>query len=200
MSMYSQFLGCLWTKYNRCTWNSNWTEMLIVSFASRKKTVWTPLLMSREIYRLEKGCNLFLEFWPSAGIPFPQNNENDIYQKRKHLDDIIFKVLAFRIRVFLQRMHLRDIIPNICICGFPFFIMREIRIILDSLNQLLFSFPWRIVEKLKDLMLGIWLKFGDLRCSGDSFQFFQEDPRLINSTFWVCCFAVLLKTLLNMYL
>ena len=50
--------------------------------------------------------------------------------------------------------------------------MKVFRIILASL---LFSFFWGIVvqrvEKLKDFMLVIWLKFGYLRCSNYSFEF-----------------------------
>ena len=53
------------------------------------------LHMSREICRLEERHNLFsVQYRLSAGKPFPQNHGNAVYQKLKHLDDVIFRVLV----------------------------------------------------------------------------------------------------------
>ena len=53
--------------------------------------------MSREIYQLEEGWNWFpLEYQLSVG-PLPQKQENIVYQKLKHLDDVIFRVLAYEL-------------------------------------------------------------------------------------------------------
>ena len=44
--------------------------------------------MSGEICRLEERHNWFkLEYRLSAGTPIPQNHENVVYQKLKHLDE-----------------------------------------------------------------------------------------------------------------
>ena len=57
--------------------------------------------MSREICQLEEGHNWFpLEYQLSVG-PLPKKNpqENIVHQKLKHLDDVIFRVLAFGVGV-----------------------------------------------------------------------------------------------------
>ena len=56
------------------------------------------------------------------GIPMiclPAENlscKNVVYEKLKHLDDVIFRILA----VPSQNMLLRDLIVDICICGYRF--------------------------------------------------------------------------------
>ena len=54
------------------------------------------------------------QFLP-IGIPYllenlsRKNHENVVYKKLKHLDDVIFRVLVFRVSVPLQSMFLRDL-------------------------------------------------------------------------------------------
>ena len=61
--------------------------------------------MSKEICLLEEGHNLFsLEYRLSAGNLSRKNHENVVYQKLKHLDDVIFRVLVFGVRVFLYKV------------------------------------------------------------------------------------------------
>ena len=71
-----------------------------------------------------------------------------------------------------QNRVLRDLKPKLCICDFHFLWMKEFRMIVAIL---LLSFWWGMVvkrvAKSKDLMLLIKLKFGDLRCSYNSFEF-----------------------------
>ena len=77
--------------------------------------------MSREICQVGEGHNWFpLYYRLSAGTPFPQNHENVVYQKLKHLDDVIFRVLIFGVRVPLQSMLLPDLKVDNCICGYVF--------------------------------------------------------------------------------
>ena len=122
----SQTLGGLWTKHHRCTYMWDWTEMPTVSFRLRAKTVYILLHMSREISPLEEGHDWFpLELRLSAGNISRKNHEK-VYQKIEHLDNVIFRVLAFGVRVFLHKL---------CF-------MKEFLIILTSL---LLSLSWGIV-------------------------------------------------------
>ena len=90
-----RILGRWWTIHHRCTkctckWD--WTEMQTVSIPLRRKTVWNPLLMNIERCRREDGHNSYpLECRLSAG-------------RLKHLDDAIFRVLVFRIKVPLHKI------------------------------------------------------------------------------------------------
>ena len=49
-----------------------------------------------------------------------ETHENIVYQKLKHFDDVIFRVIAYGIRVSLYDMSLCDLIPNICFCHYRF--------------------------------------------------------------------------------
>ena len=61
--------------------------------------------MNRQICRLEEGHNLFpLEYRLSAGNPFRKNNENVVFQKLNHLDDVFFRVRTFGVRVFFHKI------------------------------------------------------------------------------------------------
>ena len=132
--------------------------------------------MSREICRPEEGHNLFpLEYRLSAGKPFPQKPRKCCLPETQaswwcHLQSTCFWSQS----VPFQSMLLRDPKLDICICVYRFWEMKEFRMILSNL---LFSLSWGIVvkrtEKSKDLMLVIWLKFGDLRCSNNSFEFLR---------------------------
>ena len=55
-----------------------------------------------------------------------KHHENVVYQKLKHLDDAIFRVLVFGVRVFLHKiMFLCDPKLDICICGCRFWKWRN---------------------------------------------------------------------------
>ena len=61
--------------------------------------------MSKEICRLEEGHNF--SHWNTDYLLenlSSKNNENVVYQKLKHLHDVIFRVLVFGVRVFLYKV------------------------------------------------------------------------------------------------
>ena len=99
----SQTLGCLWTKHHRCTCMWNWTETPTVSSRLRAKTVWILLHMSKEIYRLEEGHNLFpLEYRLSAGKPFPQKPRKCCLPETQQVQNSV-KVSAFNSRYLWEK-------------------------------------------------------------------------------------------------
>ena len=58
---------------------------------------------------------------------FPaKTTKNIVNKKLKHLGDVVFRVLVFRIRVLLHKnMFLHALIPNICIYGYRFWKWRR---------------------------------------------------------------------------
>ena len=102
--------------------------------------------MSRAICRLEEGHNWFPSLYRlSDGKPFHKNQENVVYQKLEKLDDVIFRVLDFGVRVFLHKVWLFSTKTRYLYLRLPFLKMKEFQIILTSL---FFSLSW---EKGRDL-------------------------------------------------
>ena len=150
--------------------------------------------MSKETCRLEEGRNLYpLECRLSAGRHFSQKPRKCHLETRASLI-FIFRVLLFGIWVIFHTKYASSCpSTKYLYLRLPFLTMKEFRIIIVSR----FSYSGEV------WLYKIWkIERLDARYMFDSRIFLKDAVitpwnSLINPTSWLSCFAVLLKTFLN---
>ena len=100
----SQTLGCLWTKHHvpvceieprRQLFPPGW-EQRLYKFCF----IWVKKYVG---YKWGTICSHWNTDYLLENLS-RKNHENVVYQKLKHLDDVIFRVLVFGVRVFLYKV------------------------------------------------------------------------------------------------
>ena len=150
--------------------------MLTASYRPRARTVWNPLRTSKEICRLGEGHSLCpWECRLSVGKTFPAKTTKMLSTRNSSILIMSSSVyLFFASECYFTKWGPSRPKTKYLYLRFPFLWRKEFRIIVASL---LLSF-WcgmvvKRVEKSKDLMFVIRLKFGDLRWSNNSFVFLR---------------------------